>query len=168
VSFFARNIDQRKNSEKRIQQSEDAYKLLLETVNEGIMFIDNENKIRFANRKFTETTGFNEEELKGSDFSKLLIADDPNYGRNIVGQVLQSEEPVEIHLGTKSGSIVWFRLRASPLLDENGQVAGALLTHTEITAQKQAEETIKKQEQDYRSLLETMNEGLIYLDPAGV
>src|SRR4029453_6540809 len=27
VSFFARNIDQRKNSEKRIQQSEDAYKL---------------------------------------------------------------------------------------------------------------------------------------------
>ncbi|MDQ3051008.1 MAG: PAS domain S-box protein [Bacteroidota bacterium] len=168
VSFFARNINQRKLAEKRIQQSEDAYKLLLETINEGVMFIDNENKIRFANRKFTETTGFDEDELKGVDFSKLLIAEDPYHGRNIVGELLSREEPVEIHLKTKSGQIVWFQLKASPLMDENGAVAGSLLTHTEITAQKQAEQTIRKQEQDYKNLLETMNEGLIYLDPSGL
>ncbi len=168
VSFFARNINQRKLAEKRIQQSEEAYKLLLETINEGVMFIDNENRIRFANRKFTETTGFNEDELKGVDFSTLLIAEDPYHGRNIVGELLSREEPVEIHLKTKSGQIVWFRLKASPLMDENGAVAGSLLTHTEITAQKQAEQTIRKHEQDYKNLLETMNEGLIYLDPSGL
>ncbi len=78
------------------------------------------------------------------------------------------EEPVEIHLKTKSGQIVWFQLKASPLMDENGAVAGSLLTHTEITAQKQAEQTIRKQEQDCKNLLETMNEGLIYLDPSGL
>ena len=168
VSFFARNINQRKLAEKKIQQSEDAYKLLLETINEGVMFIDNENKIRFANRKFIETTGFDEDELMGLDFSKLLIADDPYQGRNMVGELLTHEEPVEIHLKTKSGQIVWFRLKASPLMDENGAVAGSLLTHTEITAQKKAEQTIRKQEQDYKNLLETMNEGLIYLDPSGL
>lgn len=168
VSFFARNINQRKLAEKRIKQSEDAYKLLLETINEGVMFIDNENKILFANRKFTETTGFNTDELKGLDFSTLLIAEDPYHGRNMVGELLSREEPVEIHLKTKSGDIVWFRLKASPLMDEFGHVAGSLLTHTEITAQKHAEQTIKKQEQDYKNLLETMNEGLIYLDPAGL
>jgi len=168
ISFFARNINQRKIAEKKIRQSEDAYKLLLETINEGVMFIDNENKIRFANRKFIETTGFDEEELKGLDFSKLIISDDPYHGLNIVGELLSKEEPVEIHLKAKSGQIVWFRLKASPLLDEYGQVAGSLLTHTEITAQKKAEQTIRKQEQDYKNLLETMNEGLIYLDPTGL
>jgi len=167
ASFFARNINQRKKAERKIQQSEEAYKLLLETINEGVMFIDNENKIRFANRKFIETTGFDENELVGKDFSKLLISDDVYHGKNIVGELLQHEEPVEIHLKSKSGKIVWFRLKATPLLDEHGQVAGSLLTHTEITAQKQAEQTIKKQEQDYKNLLETMNEGLIYLDNSG-
>ncbi len=167
VSFFATNIDHRKMAEKKIRQSEEAYKLLLETINDGVMFIDNENKIRFANRKFTETTGFNEDELKGRDFSRLLVNDDPLHGRNIVGEVLHREEPVEIHLNSKSGNTVWFRLRATPLMDENGQIGGALLTQTEITAQKKAEQTIRKQEQDYKSLLETMNEGLIYLDREG-
>jgi len=168
VSFFARNINQRKLAEKRIRQSEDSYKLLLETINEGVMFIDNENKIRFANRKLIETTGFDESELIGLDFSKLLIADDPYHGRNIVGELLSHEEPVEVHLKSKSGQTVWFRLKASPLMDDNGHVAGSLLTHTEITAQKEAEQTIRKQEQDYKNLLETMNEGLIYLDTTGL
>ena len=167
VSFFATNIDLRKASEQKIRQSEDAYKLLLETINDGVMFIDNKNKIRFANRKFTETTGFSEDELKGRDFSGLLVNDDPLYGRNIVSEVLHSEEPVEIHLNSKSGNTVWFRLRATPLMDENGQIGGALLTQTEITEQKKAEQTIRKQEQDYRSLLDTMNDGLIYLDREG-
>jgi len=42
VSFFVRNIDARKLAEKRIRKSEDAYRLLLERINEGVMFIDND------------------------------------------------------------------------------------------------------------------------------
>ncbi len=168
VSFFVRNIDARKLAEQQVKKSEDAYRLLLERINEGVMFIDNENKVRFANRKFIETTGFDEQELIGRDLSSLLSENDPYYGKNIVGELLKDENPIEIHFKTKSGKIVWFKVKGTPLLDENGQVGGSLLTHTEITEQKKAEETIKKQEQDYKNLLETMNEGLIYLEKSGV
>jgi len=168
VSFFVRNIDARKLAEKRIRKSEDAYRLLLERINEGVMFIDNDNLVRFANRKFIESTGFDEEELIGCNFSSLLSEDDAFYGRNIVGELLKDENPIEIHFKTKSGKIVWFKVKGTPLLEENGEVGGSLLTHTEITAQKQAEETIRKQEEDYKHLLETMNEGLVYLKKSGV
>ncbi|HMT28512.1 MAG TPA: PAS domain S-box protein, partial [Bacteroidia bacterium] len=167
VSFFVRNIDARKQAEKRIRKSEDAYRLLLERINEGVMFIDNENLVRFANRKFIETTGFDEDELIGRNFSNLLSEDDLFYGRNIVGELLKDENPIEIHFKTKSGKSAWFKVKGTPLLEEDGHVGGSLLTHTEITAQKHAEETIRKQEQDYKNLLETMNEGLVYLEKTG-
>ena len=108
VSFFVRNIDARKQAEKRIRKSEDAYRLLLERINEGVMFIDNENLVRFANRKFIETTGFDEDELIGRNFSNLLSEDDLFYGRNIVGELLKDENPIEIHFKTKSGKSAWF------------------------------------------------------------
>ncbi len=168
VSFFVRNIDARKLAEKRIRKSEDAYRLLLERINEGVMFIDNDNLVQFANRKFIETTGFDEEELIGHNFGSLLSEDDVFYGRNIVGELLKDENPIEIHFKTKSGKLVWFKVKGTPLLDESGEIGGSLLTHTEITAQKQAEETIRKQEEDYKNLLETMNEGLVYLEKSGV
>jgi PAS domain S-box-containing protein len=167
VSFFARNINQRKKTEERVRKSEHAYRLLLETINEGILFIDNDNKIRFVNRKFSEVTGFNEEEITGKDFRDLLAHDEISSGKNIVGSLLDDQNPMEIHMRTKKGGIVWFRIKGSPLMDNSGQIGGTLLTHTEITEQKQAQEKIRKQEQDYRNLVETMHEGLAFLDKEG-
>ena len=83
VSFFARNINQRKSAEIKIKKSEDAYKLLLETINDGVMFIDNENIIRFANRKFIEITGYREDEIQGKDINELLSESDELTGKNI-------------------------------------------------------------------------------------
>ncbi len=168
VSFFARNIDQRKRDEKRIRKSEHAYRLLLETINEGVMFVDNDGLVQFANRKFIETTGFEETELTGKRFGDLLDKNDPFHGKNIVGELLNDMNPVEIHFKSKSGDVVWFKVKGTPLLDDTGQIGGTLLTHTEITAQKQAEATIRKREQDYENLLETMNEGLLYIHRSGL
>jgi PAS domain S-box-containing protein len=167
VSFFGRNIDRRKADELRIRQSENAYKLLLESINDGIMFVDNDNQMRFANRKFLETTGFAENELIGRNFNSLLAGQASESDRNLAEESLLHEDPVEILIKTKSGREIWYRVKATPLLDETGGIAGALLTHTEITEVKQAEATLRKKEQDYTSLLETMNEGLVYLDEQG-
>ena len=168
VSFFARNINQRKLSELKIKSSEEAYKLLLETINDGVMFIDNENIIRFANRKFTEITGYEDEELNGTDFTRLLAETDTLHRENIVRSILMNEDAREISIVNKQGSPVWFSVKGTPLMDESGRIGGALLTHTEITHRKQAEKAMREKEQDYSNLLETMNEGLIYLDCSGV
>jgi PAS domain S-box-containing protein len=164
ASFFARNINARKRAEAKIKKSEDAYRLLLETINEGVMFIDNDNLVRFANRKFIEATGYIESELIGRNFGTLLSQTDPFYGKNIVAELLKNEDPKEIHFINKDGNPVWFSVKGTPLMEDDGSIGGSLLTHTEITERKNAEQTIRKREQDYSNLLETMNEGLIYLD----
>ncbi|MFM7822261.1 MAG: PAS domain S-box protein [Bacteroidota bacterium] len=168
VSFFARNINQRKLAELKIKSSEEAYKLLLETINDGVMFIDNDNIIRFANRKFTEITGYKDEELNGNDFTSLLSETDPLHRANIVRSILTDEDAREISIVNKQGTPVWFSVKGTPLMDDAGRIGGALLTHTEITHRKQAEKAIREKEQDYSNLLETMNEGLIYLDRTGI
>jgi PAS domain S-box-containing protein len=167
VSFFAQNINQRKLTEERIRKSEHAYRLLLESINEGIVFIDNDNQVRFANSKFTAITGFTEQQLTGNSITSFFSPADPLYNCNLVSELLKDENPIEINFKSNDGHLIWFQVKGTPLMDEDGQVGGFLITHTEITAQKNAEEVIRKHEQDYRNLLETMNEGLVYLEKSG-
>jgi PAS domain S-box-containing protein len=163
VSFFARNINQRKESEERIRKSEEAYRLLLETINDGVMFIDNDNVIQFANRKFLESTGYGKNEISGMDFSNLIAGNDPAQNLNIVSEILKHEDNREMKFIHKSGNLIWFSVKGTPLMNEKGEVAGTLLTHTEITDRKKAEQTIRRKEQDYSNLLETMNEGMVFI-----
>ncbi len=167
ISFFARNIDQRKAAEHKIKKSEEAYKLLLETINEGVMFIDNENIIQFANRKFLESTGYSSEDITGMNFSALFPESDPYHQKNIVAEILDKEDRREIRILHKSGKPVWFSVKGTPLMNEKGVVGGTLLTHTEITERKKAEQAIRKKEKDYSNLIDTMNEGLVFLDTEG-
>lgn len=130
---------ERKRMENELARSKDSYRLLLETINEGVMFVDNDNLIRFANKKFIDVTGYSEKEIIGKDFGTLLSTTDSCNGKNIVTELLSNDEPREIHLINRRGEEVWFSVKGSPLLRDDGTVSGALLTQTEITERKKTE-----------------------------
>jgi len=65
ASLFINNIDKRKKAEKALYAEEQQYRLLVETMNEGIVQVDNEQLILRVNQKFCEMMGYTEEELVG-------------------------------------------------------------------------------------------------------
>lgn len=63
------------------------------------------------------------------------------------------------------GAHVW--VTASPLMDKDGQVYGAIESVRDITDRKLAEEALHRSEAQYRALIETTNTGFLIIDTEG-
>jgi PAS domain S-box-containing protein len=63
------------------------------------------------------------------------------------------------------GTRRWYTVRASPLTGAPG--GGAVLTHTEITARKEAEDRLTASEARYRSIIDTVHDVVYQLDGDG-
>jgi len=62
-----------------------------------------------------------------------------------------------------TGRPTWWDADYIPLPDADGQVARVLILAFEVTARHEAEETLRQSEEKYRSLFESMSEGLCVL-----
>jgi PAS domain S-box-containing protein len=59
------DITERKKAEEKLRESEEKYRNIVETTNEGILAIDSELKITFVNNQMTQMLGYNQEEMIG-------------------------------------------------------------------------------------------------------
>lgn len=74
------DVTEQKKAEERLQESEERYRNIVETANEGISIIDAEERITFVNKQIEDMFGYSSEELVGrpmwdflSDESKVTI-----------------------------------------------------------------------------------------------
>ncbi|MGE5415794.1 MAG: EAL domain-containing protein [Acidobacteriota bacterium] len=63
------------------------------------------------------------------------------------------------------GAFLW--AKASPIYDENGEVAGAVESFRDVTQRKENEDTLRLKEERYRNILETIEDGCFEVDLAG-
>ena len=54
VSFIVRDITERKRAEEKLRESEEKYRNIVETANEGILITDNEAIITYVNQKIVD------------------------------------------------------------------------------------------------------------------
>ena len=55
-----------------MKESEEKYRNIIETTNEGILIIDSELKITYVNKHMTEMLGYNQEEIIGKPWSDFF------------------------------------------------------------------------------------------------
>ncbi len=166
--YVARDINERKKVEERLKESEEKYRNIVETANEGILRIDAEVRITYANKKITEMLGYGLEELIGRflwDFAdeegKAILKLNMEKRRQGINEVY------ELKLICKDGSPLWALISAKAFFNKEGEFTGSLGMFTDITKRKQTEEGLLQSEQHYRLLYETMLQGVVYQDASG-
>jgi two-component system cell cycle sensor histidine kinase/response regulator CckA len=65
------------------------------------------------------------------------------------------------------GTSAWARTNKVPLRDTKSNVIGVLGTYEDITEQMKTEKALRESEREYRTLFETMAQGVIYYDAKG-
>jgi PAS domain S-box-containing protein len=107
----------------------------------GVIIADNQGKITWVNKSFTEMTGFTLEESIGKKPGHLLQGPDTDkntidYLRNQVNQ----GEPfnAEIINYSRSGNKYWLRLQGQPIKNENGELTGFFALEQDITKEKES------------------------------
>lgn len=138
------DVTEQKKAEERLQESEERYRNIVETANEGISIIDAEERITFVNKQVEDMFGYSSEELIGrlmwdflSDESKAVIKHVfSKKGENI-------NESLEIKFIRKNGYPLWTHTNSKSIFDKNGKFLGTLNLHTDITKRKEVEEALR-------------------------
>ncbi|MCX6690336.1 MAG: PAS domain-containing protein [Methanoregula sp.] len=136
IVFFegtCQDITERKRIEEALKHSEEKYRHLVETMNEGLLAVDKNCIITFVNNRYCEMVGYSRDELIGKS-SVMLIA--PECTNIALAQwdlrVRGNSESYPINLIRKDGQKINALAVARPVYDENGQLNGSLIIVTDL------------------------------------
>lgn len=127
LALIARDVQEIKQAEESLRESEQFYRRIAETVRIGIWVIDTENQTRFVNPQLAYMLGYSEDEMLGKPASSFVRCN------RIAFSQLDLDDSHELLLRRKDGAELWVRLSPSALYDEHEQYAGTVAVVTEIT-----------------------------------
>jgi len=161
------DITERKRMEEALLLSQEKYRTLVEKAFEGIIVV-HDRKIVFANPRVHEIIGYSRDQIEAMAFSDIVHPDDreaviDRHLRRLKGD--QIEEVYSIRLYDQQSNIKWAQASFA-LIDWEGKQA-VLAFLTDITDLKRAEQAIRESEYKYRTLVETLQEGIWVIDKEG-
>lgn len=114
------------------------YRTALESLSEGVMILDNDCRIVYANRLVYEITGYSPEELLGQ--TPYLLRADPNPDQCPASKG-PADEPYsfEFEMKRKDGRLHWLYVKSTPYRNDAGEVIGRVAAFSCISRQKNLE-----------------------------
>jgi diguanylate cyclase (GGDEF)-like protein/PAS domain S-box-containing protein len=167
----ATDITERKQAEKNLAFTSELLKAASESTNDGILAVDESNRIILANRQFRQHFDIPEAILESKDDRVVLayVVDqvkNPDAFIEKVNYLYQhpSEKSTD-EFSLKNGKT--FERDSGPLRAPDGNHHGRVWYFHDITKRKQAQESLLSAEQKYRALFENSVVGIFRAMPDG-
>jgi PAS domain S-box-containing protein len=159
-----------------LREGEELVRRILDAVPGGVVHVGKDGSIRDANPEALRILGLRFDELTRrfiADFDPETIREDgtpfpaSEYPVALVLQTSKPQRPVTIGVRQRNGEISWAVFRAEPVLDAEGQLAGAIVTFLDITERKQAEEELRRSEARWRVLAQNLPDFVVIVGRDG-
>jgi PAS domain S-box-containing protein len=113
---------------RRLQEREEFYRSILESLGEGVIITDRESRILYVNSQTECLTGRSRSELIGAVSYELLSpkAEWPAMRRRLKERLAGKEESYEIEHIRKDGEHHWVSVRAMPYRNARGDIVGTI------------------------------------------
>lgn len=161
-----RHITERKHMEEALRENEKKYRLLLETLNEGVWRIDAQGITSFVNPKMAEMLGYAVEEMVGKHLFLFMDEDWVKVAQDRIEKRKQGlSEQHEFTFVKKDGSKAHTLLNTSPVYNDQGDYDGALAGVVDIKDRKKMEEALQASEMKYRAIIEDQSDLLCRFTP---
>lgn len=152
------------------KRGEDLYLSLLNSSVDAVTVYDMEGRTQYVNPAFTRIFGWTKEDVHGK-LIDFVPDSEREHTMASVRRTIEDGIPVsgfETRRFTKDGRLVDVSLSASLYHDHEGNPAGMLVMHRDITEQKQAEEALRDSEERYRSVMEAAPDPIVVYDMEGM
>ncbi|MFP4472624.1 MAG: PAS domain S-box protein [Candidatus Omnitrophota bacterium] len=136
------DITQRRHMEEELRKLFTA----VEQSQNVILITDPRGDIEYVNPKFTELTGYQEEEVLGKNPRLLKSGESPPEVYKVLWQTIRDGETWrgEFHNRRKDGSLYWERAAISPVKNDQGETVYYIAIKEDITEQKKLSQELQK------------------------
>jgi PAS domain S-box-containing protein len=162
---IVRDITSVKAEKETLRLSEELYRQIVETAQEGIWTIDENEKTNFVNMKIADILGYSAEEMMGKELYDFMDAKGKEYAIACMERRRNgAKENLNIRYVKKSGEDVWTNISANPIFDKTGRYKGALAMVTDITQSKQDQDALQKSEANLRAIFDNTDIAYVLFD----
>ncbi|WP_147532943.1 sensor domain-containing diguanylate cyclase [Bacillus marasmi] len=136
------DITKRKEMERKLINSQEQYRSVVENVKEVIFQTDDHGNLTFLNPAWTRITGYQVNESIGNHvFQKVYQLDREEINQHFQSLINGETEYFgkEIRYKTKAGRYCWVEMFARVVINDQGEIVGTLGTLNDITTRKESE-----------------------------
>jgi PAS domain S-box-containing protein len=136
-------LAQKEQIARELSDSEKFYGMLIQSAVDGISFYDKNWKLTFSNPAFYSIIGYNKRMYESIDPAAILHPDDKDFHANRIDALRKSGfYEKEIRLKHKDGHYIYLSTRSVVVIDDNGEIIGALTISRDITSLKLVHEDL--------------------------
>jgi two-component system cell cycle sensor histidine kinase/response regulator CckA len=140
-----RDISERKRAEQALQLSQERYRRIVDTANEGIWVLDDNDRTTFVNAQLAGMLGYTPEEMIGRELQSFMSDGDlTDYVQKMEKRRLGIAEHFERRWRRKDGQIVQTIVSATPIFDDENHFQGSFAMVLDITERKKLEEQLRQ------------------------
>ena len=136
------DITIKKNHEEILRNEKEKYSNIIANMNLGLIEVDINEDITFANYSFSEISGYSLEDLIGKNASNLFLNQE-NKELVVAKSKLRSDgisDSYEVQIKNKKGEKKHWLVSGAPKYDVNRNIKGSIGIYLDITEQKEQEE----------------------------
>jgi PAS domain S-box-containing protein len=147
---------------KKLQKNECGFQSIIENSSDAVVVVDRKTTILYANPSSKHLLGYAPSECIGMTGFSFMHKSDIWRIRKELLRLLQKQNSsvvVECRMKHKDGRWVWVQATGTNLL-KNENLGAIVVNLRNISAQKEAEEVLKKSEERYKAFVEQSSEGI--------
>ena len=138
------DVTDRRREQEALAESEERYRVLVETMNDGLAIDDDKGRLVYANEAFCDMLGRTQKEILGQEWVQYTKDRDSDWVEEMIEERRSGKpERYELEWVRKDGELVPTIISATPLTGPDDIFDGTFAVVTEISAQKEAEDTIQ-------------------------
>ena len=169
---LARDITARKKTEEALHASEERFRNLIQDSHVGILLLGPATEAIFANQAALDMFGLSWDEAMGNNISRTFTPireDGTDLPRTMLPGVraIQTRQTIRNQVvgwrRPESDDVLWTLIGAIPQFTDKGDITSVILSLTNITELKRAEEALRSSEELFRTLVENLHVGVVLL-----
>ncbi len=163
-----KELSEHKNTLHELRLSEEKYRIVVETANEGIWSLDKSLKTVYVNNAMALMLGYAVDELVKMHWKQFFFPEDYQFHRQKMSERKEGKDDIyEVRFKRKDGTELWTLTSSKAIMDESGRFKGSFAMFTNLSSLKRAGEQAKNIRQNLETLFNNIDDFIFVLNIQG-